>query len=540
MAEWETRVFVVHIRELGGNLSNVATWAVAKVKVGAGIGRMGMVMYQKIFVCALWLCVGSGLMAELRMPGVFSDHMVLQQQQADPIWGWDDPGTTVTVTFAGQKKTALAGEDGKWSVTLDAMPANGQPQVMTVEGSKRVELKDVLIGEVWLCSGQSNMEWPLSVDWNGDLEELAAGDSTFRMLSIPKFGTQDAQTFFHGQWQVNHAKVVKDFSAVGYYYGQYLSRVLKVPVGMIDNAWGGSAAEAWVPRESLKTSPILQKILDRAEDMETKIAATPTDKPNPWLSGNARPGNLYQGVLHPVIGYGIKGVIWYQGETNASRAWEYRTLFPHLIQEWRKAWKQGDFPFYWVQLADFKDEVATPGESDWAELREAQTLAMKLPKTGQAVIIDLGEARDIHPKSKQFVAARLARWALANDYGKSLVHRSPEMKEITIEGGKARVKLNLYGGKLRPFDTNAIQGFAICGEDHVWVAANAKIHQPDQIEVSSANVPNPIAVRYAWANNPVVNLTNEQGLPLTPFRSDDFRLLTQPKENADESNESKD
>lgn len=225
-------------------------------------------------------------------------------------------------------------------------------------------------------------------------------------------------------------------------------------------------------------------------------------------------------MVNPTRGYGIKGVIWYQGESNASRAAEYGRLFPFLIEQWRKEWNQGNFPFYWVQLADYMKEEPQPGESSWAELREAQTKTLSLPNTGQAVIIDLGEGKNIHPKNKHDVAARLVRWALVKDYGFKFPYRSPEFKSLTVNGNKALVKFDCFGSKLRTFDVDDAIGFAVSGSDHVWHWAQGKVLGGDQVELTCPEVAHPVAVRYAWANNPVCNVTSLEGLPVTPFRTD--------------------
>jgi sialate O-acetylesterase len=372
---------------------------------------------------------------------------------------------------------------------------------------------------------------------------------------VPQVGTQELQTDFKGKWEAASPTTTPSFSAVGLLFGRYLHQVLKVPVGLIDNAWGGSAAEAWVRRSSLELDPRFAAEIEGARSQEAKLLsaegraafeaslqkhrddaakakaakkAAPR-APQDWLTGNARPGNIFAGVVHPTLGYGMKGVIWYQGESNAGRAHAYATLFPFMIEQWRKEWGQGDFPFYWVQLADFREEKPRPGESDWAELREAQTKTQRLPNTGQAVIIDVGEGRDIHPRNKQEVAARLARIALARDYGRTLPHRSPEFRAAQFEGGKAVVTLDTFGSSLRAFDVAEVRGFALCGEDRVWHWAIGKILGSDRVEVSSAQVPAPVAVRYAWSDNPVCNLYSADGLPATPFRSDDFPLTTAPK-----------
>jgi len=493
--------------------------------------------------------------------------MVLQQKQANPIWGWDAPGTEVTVTFAGQTKSAKADAKGKWTVKLDAVPASAEPTTITIKGSTKRELKNVLVGEVWICSGQSNMGFNLSSTWDADLDIAQAKHPLIRLISVPQVGTQEIQDDFKGMWEECSPANAGQFTAVGYHFGRVLHAVLGVPVGLIDNAWGGSACEAWVKRDVLEKDPRFASLIERWKQMESTFTQAAFDKqveahkakiaawlqarrealkagktftaqaprgPQNQMTGQHRPGNLYAGVLHPTIGYGIKGVIWYQGESNAGRAKEYRDLFPFMIEHWRKEWQQGDFPFYWVQLADFKAYQTEPGESEWAELREAQTLTMKkLSHTGQCVITDLGEANDIHPKNKRDVAERLARWALANDYGQKFVYRSPELKEAKFDGGKALLTFDFAPNGLRTVDIDEPQGFAICGEDRKWVWAKAAIiggskNGTNQIEVSSSAVPKPIAVRYAWADNPVCNVYSAEGLPVTPFRTDDFPMITDP------------
>jgi sialate O-acetylesterase len=499
--------------------------------------------------------------AELKLPAIIGDHMVLQQKQTNRIWGWDTPGTKVSVSFAGQTKSSEAGADGRWEVKLDPVPANAKPQVLAIAGSSKREIQDVLVGEVWMCSGQSNMGFTVGGDFKGDLEAAASNLPGLRLVKVPNVGTQELQNDFKGEWKLSNAESAKPFTAVGFFFGRYLHQILGVPVGLIDNSWGGSAAEAWIRRGTIEQDPRFKSLMagwkQREIDLQSDKAKADYEAalqkwkasvealkqaglkpgqqlprqpntPQQTLGGNARPGNIFAGVVHPTLGYGIKGVIWYQGESNASRAWEYAQLFPFMIEQWRKEWKQGDFPFYWAQLADFKPEKAEPGDSDWAELRESQTKTMKLPNTGQAVIIDLGEGKDIHPKNKYDVAARLVRWALVKDYGQKFPYRSPEFKSMAVNGGKATITLDLFGGKLRPFDVAEARGFAICGEDKVWHPAKGTIVADDKIEVSSDAVARPVAVRYAWADNPVCNLFSDQGLPVTPFRTDDFTMITKP------------
>jgi sialate O-acetylesterase len=498
--------------------------------------------------------------AELKLPAIFGDHMVLQQKQANPVWGWDTPGTEVTVQFAGQTQAAKAGTDGRWTVKLAPLPANAKPATLTIRGTSQRELKDVLVGEVWICSGQSNMQWSVLSSWDADLEIATAKFPNIRLISVPQVGTQEPQDDFKGEWKPCSPQTIGGFSAVGFFYGRVLHQMLDVPVGLINNAWGGSAAEAWVRRDLLEKDARYKTLIDGWVEREKQLSseqarvahekaladwkakaaaarqagkpftARAPQSPQQQLSGNHRPANIYNGVLRPTIGYGIRGVIWYQGESNASRAQEYGHLFPMMIQHWRQEWGQGDFPFYWVQLADFKAEQPQPGDSDWAELRESQTKTQNVIKNGgQAVIIDLGESNDIHPKNKRDVAERLARIALARDYGVDFKWRSPEYKSVAFEGDKAVVTLDTFGSSLRTVDVTEVKGFAVCGADRKWVWAEAKIAGKDRVEVKAAGVAKPVAVRYAWADNPVCNLFSVEGLPVTPFRSDDFPMITAPK-----------
>jgi sialate O-acetylesterase len=510
---------------------------------------------RKLF---LFLTLTPCLLAELRLPAVIGDHMVLQQKQADRIWGWDTPGTKVAVTFAGQNYSAVAAADGKWLVTLAPLPANDQPQTLTIEGSSKRELVDVLIGEVWICSGQSNMGFTLNQDWNGDLESAASDLPGMRLIEAPLVGTQELLSDFkpgdRSHWRLATPATSLHFSAVGFLFGRYIHEILHVPVGMINDAWGGSSAEAWVRRSTLEQDPRFARLMAATVKQETTLQSekgkadferamaewkeaaakakadktTPPRQPDDWMAGNHRPGNIFAGVVYPTLGYGIKGIVWYQGESNASQAYEYKTLFPFMIEQWRKEQGQGDFPFYWVQLADYLAEKPNPGDSQWAELREAQTQTMKLANTGQAVIIDLGEGDNIHPRNKHDVAARLVRWALVKDYGMKLPYRSPEYKSMSIEDNKAILTFDTFGSSLRPFDVMEARGFAMCGGDHVWHWAKGKILGTDRVEVWSDDVPSPVAVRYGWADNPVLNLFSNDGLPVTPFRTDDFRMITEP------------
>ena len=337
---------------------------------------------------------------DLRVPAIFGPHMVLQRDQKDRVWGWADPGEEVTVKIGGQSHVKKAGADGSWQVMLEAMTAGG-PHTLLIQGEKNtLRFDDVLVGEVWICSGQSNMQWPVAFSTDGDLEMAAASDPSIRLITVPNVGTQEPQQNFKGEWQTARPETVGWFSAVGYFFGRRLHQTLNVPVGLINDSWGGSACEAWIRRDVLAADPKYAPLLKRWEKLEKELPQAKADyesklaqwkaavekskaeqktappapgNPEDLMRGNFRPGNIYNGVLKPTIGYGIRGVIWYQGESNAGRAYQYRDLFPLLIKSWRDEWGQGDFSFYWVQLADYLAEAPSrervPGRS-FAKLRQ--------------------------------------------------------------------------------------------------------------------------------------------------------------------------
>lgn len=397
------------------------------------------------------------------------------------------------------------------------------------------------------------MQWPVEQSYGAAVEIAAANFPRIRLLTVKQLGTNVPQDNIEGRWQVCSPETVPPFSAVGYYYGQLLHQALGVPVGLIDNSWGGSTAEAWISLSALEASGEYEEMLElwdelvenfdpiEFEDYKKRYKAWAAGgykgPPMEWhrtvhpIDGQITPANIYNGMVHPLKGYGIRGVIWYQGESNRARAEQYRKLFPFLVEQWRKEWNQGDFPFYWIQLADFGNEIDVPVDDEWAELREAQTLSMDvLSNSGQAVIIDLGEGRDIHPRNKKTVASRLARWPLANDYGFDIACQSPRYKEMEIVGSKVRIMLDhVSAGGLWSFDTHEVIGFSIAGEDRGFVWAKARIIDRNTVEVWSDEVDGPVAVRYGWAQNPKLNLFDRNGLPVTPFRTDDWPMVTAGK-----------
>lgn len=494
--------------------------------------------------------------ADVKLPAVFGDHMVLQREIAVPIWGWADANEEVTVTFRDQTKTVTAGGDGTWSVKLDVLRV-GEPGLLTVQGKNTIELHDVLVGEVWVCSGQSNMQWSVQAALDPDLEAAAANHTDIRLFQVPMVTAKEPQQDVNARWRVCSPESIPGFTAVGYYFGRQLSEVLGVPVGLIQTAWGGTRAEAWTRHEVLAGNPAFAPILDTWADQcaaydpdqakrqreealakwneQAKAAREdgkqpprrPQEPSDPRLSPH-HPSNLYNAMVAPLAPFAIRGAIWYQGESNAGRAYQYRALMPAMIRSWRDTWKQGDFAFYQVQLANFKEIKAEPGDSDWAELREAQMLACDaLPNVGAACITDIGAAKDIHPKDKQNVGKRLARLALVNDYGqKSITRQGPTYRSMDIQGNKATIHFDTYGQPLVSYYGEPLTGFAVAGPDKKWVWGAAKITGPDTVEVSHSDVADPRAVRYNWSDNPQGKLYGAAYLPAYPFRTDDWEGVT--------------
>lgn len=488
--------------------------------------------------------------AAVKPNGLISDGAVLQQGRRVPIWGTCNPGQKVTVAFQDQMVLTDA-PDGKWIVWLKPLRAGG-PFTMTISGEDTVTVQNLLVGEVYVCSGQSNMEWPLSLAANAQEAIAQSNDPMLRLFTTPYTIADSPQHEVSGQWKECGPDTVKNFSAVAYFFGRDLRHALNVPVGLIQSGWGGTPAEAWTRHEALEAEPSLHSILanydrsvadyqtalkayqdaqdrykaeaDRAKQ-EGKEPPKPPSPPGDPHNSNS-PSVLYNSKIAPLIPYGIRGVIWYQGESNAGRAYEYQTLFPTMIRNWRADWGEGDIPFFFVQLAPFLAIKPEPQESAWAELREAQRLTLRLPHTGMAVITDVGDEKDIHPRRKEPVGHRLALAALALVYGQHDEYSGPTFDSMRIQGNRAVLRfrhaqegLVAQGGELT--------GFTIAGPDHKWVNAHAEI-QGDRVVVSSPEVAHPVAVRFGWADYPVVNLTNRAGLPASPFRTDNFPLTTQP------------
>jgi len=671
---------------------------------------------------AVFIFLGTAL-ADVRLPAIFSDHMVLEKTARVPVWGQADPGEEVTVTLNGQTAKSVADAAGKWMATLDLKDFGPGPFEMTVEGKNKLTVSDVLVGEVWVASGQSNMEWSLTNTSHAAEDIAGSANNSIRHFLVKKNATAELAGDTTGTWVIASPETTGSFSAVGYFFAKKLNSELKVPVGIINSSWGGTPSEAWTSVEAIDSVPDLKATRER---LWTELRELPEKKKaylegmRTWLKENGRedrpvndaaafaggdispdgwvalkvpgkvqapglpeagavwvrtevsvpakpakdlplslpidgfdsvywngkllakttfedfsgPGSirrggpfvltpaqvneganvlairffqpiapggfsgppklgeislagewkakaefafppiaadkiaaapqlakappssqnvasyLFNGMIHPIVPFAISGVIWYQGESNAGRANQYRTAFPLMISDWRKQWNQGDFPFYFCQLANYQKKGDQPGDSAWAELREAQSMTLSLPKTGQAVLIDVGESGDIHPRNKRDVGTRLALIALAKDYGKSIPFSGPVFDSVKKDGNKMILRFQHADGGLvarklqetydvrtlgketaplvRNSPTSELEGFAICGEDRKWVWADARI-DGDSVIVSSDKVPSPIAVRYAWGDNPTCNLYNGAGLPASPFRTDDFPATTLDK-----------
>ena len=669
-------------------------------------------------ILCLLVLVDAVAWAEVKLPPIISDHMVLEKSAATAIWGKADPGEDVTVTLGGSAATATAASDGKWRVTLDLSQSPPGPLELKINGKNELTVRDVVVGEVWVAAGQSNMQFMLKDELNAAQEIPQSANSMLRHFKVEHIASVDPLEECQGQWVIAGPATSADFTAVGYYFGKALQKDLGVPVGLINASWGGTQSEAWTSAEALSTDPELKTSVEsqlklareypalqkdflqdyeawlrdhQREDRPSADAAsfaigepqgwTPVQVPGPivgnglpsagavwvrrdismtareagrnlililgevegyetvywngqlvgqtkwqdqsgaaaqrrceipgslvkegkntlavrvyspagepkllgkvikagsqmlkgeWLaktefslpalSAEARAalpspppaprmaqgvaGALFNGMIHPILPYTIKGVIWYQGESNATRAVQYRKAFPILINDWRARWRQPEMPFYFCQLANYMAKKAVPEDSRWAELREAQTMALKLPHTGQAVLIDIGESEAIHPLNKKDAGERLAKIALANDYGRKTAVSGPLFEKADIEGNKIRIRFAHTEGGLvaqslpptynvslptrqtapltRNSPTSELEGFAICGKDGKWVWAQARIDGNDVI-VWSDQVPEPAEVRYAWADNPTANLYNGAGLPASPFRTDTFPELT--------------
>ena len=651
---------------------------------------MLMIFKSKKWVTFLLLFLAGSLAAQVKLPTYFSNHMVLQKGIAMPVWGWATPGEKVTVTLEKSSLSTTADKEGKWMVKLPSMDYGG-PYKLNIQGKTNLSFENVMIGEVWVCSGQSNMEFQLITSKNGEAEVAASNYPNIRLFTVKKtISHQQQEKLQDGEWSQCSPATSSHFSAVGYFFGRELNQKLNVAIGLINSSWGGTIAETWTSEQTIGQNPDFSNQLaqlkkinldDYAKSVEnevkqrvgetstidngmkngqalwaapgyndaawktmelpgyiesnglqgvdgivwfrkeitlsgaeakqksrlylakindsdstyvngilvgsTKLQAeksrvypiasgllkpgrniitvriediggmggvygNPTTlylqsgdqsislvgswkykvgivKFNAVLSPNSYPTLLYNAMIHPLVPFAIKGAIWYQGESNVERAKQYRRVFPDLIKDWRAHWNQGDFPFLFVQLANLRKPDSIPVESDWAELREAQTMTLALPNTGMAVTTDVGEALDIHPKDKQTVGFRLALAGLKVAYQKDIVYTGPVYKSMNVEGNKVTLTFDQIGSGIKIKDKYGyLKGFAVAGEDHQFHWATGKITGINSLQISSTEVQHPVAVRYAWSNNPEdANLYNGSDLPASSFRTDNWKGITQ-------------
>lgn len=513
-------------------------------------------------------CAATAVRADVRLAGVFGDHMVLQRDAAVPVWGWAKPESQITVAVGQQSASAKADQNGKWIVKLEAMKAGG-PLEMKVTGDGEVVVEDILVGEVWLCSGQSNMAMTVSRAKDFPQEKANSNLPMIRHFKTAAHATGEMQEDCEGAWVVCSPDSVGSFTATGFFFGREIHQALDVPVGLVNSSWGGTDVASWTSLSAQQSQEAIQGKLkafdeviaaydaeaaksryetalrkweqrrDAAKASGKKVPRKPKVPTDPRKDQN-RPANLYNGMIHPLIPYSIRGAIWYQGERNSHSISDgalYETQLKTLIQDWRQRWGQGDFPFGTVQLPNFhapqKDPVETTG---WVMVRESELKTLELPNTGIAVTTDIGMANNIHPTNKQTVGQRLALWARAKVYDQAVEFAGPMLTSHsavegnTNDGGKATkagkiVLIFDHAQGLQSSDNETLKGFAIAGENKEFHRANASVNsKTGRVVVRSKDVPNPVAVRYNWADNPEGNLVNEAGLPASPFRTDDWNV----------------
>lgn len=511
-----------------------------------------MKRFKSLWVAAVLSIGWVQIAAALSVPAYIGDGMVVQRDKPVILRGWAEPGAAVSVLFAGDAVKVKAGADGAWTAELPARPAGGPFEIVFIEGEARLVVKDVLVGDVWICSGQSNMVWPVSS--TTDAEEAKTSDlPRLRAFATTAQPAATPQADLPGEWSQAVGETVLKWSGTGFYFGRKLHRELDVPIGLLFVAWGGTPAEAWLPIEDLRkldfTEPWLRdntvegytarypELLKNHEAQKERLTAAGNTEALKKLRKPATPETnpqlaavQYNNRIAPLVGFPVRGAIWYQGESNANglRSVQYGDLMTALIQTWRGLWKD-EFPFGVVQLTAFRAPQTEPVEpaSTWAAVREQQMKIVRaVPKTGLAVIIDLGEADDIHPSRKTGVGERLADWALCEVYGrKDLASSGPLYRSMKKSGSEIRIAFDHAAG-LRA-DSGEVLSLAIAGADRVWKSAKGRIEN-DELIVASPEVPDPVAVRYGWADNPPCNLFNGADHPASPFRTDDWPIEFPP------------
>lgn len=456
--------------------------------------------------------------AKIKLPALFSDNMMLQQKSNAPIWGWAEKNGNLTIKTSWNSKIykAKADAQGKWKVDLQTPVAGGPFTIEVTEGTEKIIVKNVLIGEVWLCSGQSNMEMPLKGFQgqpvkNGNEIIVRSTNINIRLITVPRATVLEPLTDFEGKWEVASPKSTSNFSATAWYFGSLLQEVLDVPVGLIHVSYGGSSMEAWMNQEMLK---------------DFTSAKIPTTKEELAKDPNRVPTTLFNGMLSPVIGYGIKGCIWYQGESNYERAGEYKDLMKKMVSSWRALWKQGDFPFYYAQIAPFNYASFHPKDYldkyNSAYLREAQLKASKeIPNSAMAVLMDIGEENSIHPMDKEKGGSRLAYQALARTYGiEGFEFESPKYKSMEIKDNSVTVSFDDVANGITSYDKE-VTGFELAGEDKIFYPAKTVVRRKSVV-LTSDKVAKPVAVRYLFKDFAKAELFSAGGLPVSSFRTDEW------------------
>jgi len=519
-----------------------------------------------VLIVTLILVLSSaiGAFADVKLPAIISDNMVLQQGMQVPIWGWAEPGEKVKVSGSWQigSWNTTTGKDGKWMVKIKP-PKAGGPYKMTISGENTIALNNILVGEVWICSGQSNMEMGIGLVTNAKQEIARADYPSIRLFHVPLRASGKPEPDVDAEWRVCSPKNIstdniwegwpRGFSAVAYFFGREIHNKLNVPVGLIATSWGGSPIEPWTPPIGFKSAPELKDILRQVEQANLayneavgeamaefegwwptakeafdagKSVPLPPAWPRHSLKSSKKPTGLYNGMIHPLIPFAIRGAIWYQGEANLSDGMLYYKKMEAMIGSWRKLWGQGDFPFYFVQIAPYRYRWGLPDPYRVPKLWEAQTAVLAIPNTGMAVTVDISDLDDIHPKNKQEVGRRLSLWALAKTYGcDDIVYSGPLYKSMSVEGKKIRISFEHTGSGLRTSDGRSPSWFEIAGADKNFVRAEAKI-DGKMVVVWSEKVAEPVAVRFGWHEEAEPNLINKEGLPASPFRTDDWPGIT--------------
>jgi len=509
-------------------------------------------VFMLLLLIICWFNVSFG---DVSLPSIFSDNMVLQRDIETKIWGWADPGEKVIVNINRHSKSTKTDNNGSWAVKLEPMEAGGSFELL-IEGKNLIKLTNIMIGDVWICSGQSNMEMRVRHVNDSDNEVADALHSNLRLFQITNDLSPVPRDDCEGRWEVCRPSTIGDFAAAGYFFGRKIMRELDVPIGLINSSWGGTTVEAWMSLDAQQHCDEFRNILDQWKPVLEKkpqeiltfyrkmaeweedvhyvlyankpilpIYATPPESPMKLSICPNLPAWVHNAMIAPLVPFAIKGVIWYQGESNIGMAYQYRKLFPALIENWRRLWNQGNFPFLFVQLANYGEPDPQPRESAWAELREAQLMTLSLTNTAMAVAVDIGEADDVHPGNKQDVGFRLALGALKIAYGKNIVHSGPVYDSMAVKNERVYVHFSNTGSGLVSKADKSLKGFAVAGKDRKFYRAEAVIID-NEVVVWNDDVPDPVAVRYGWANNPDCNLYNREDLPASPFRTDNWPGVT--------------